>query len=504
MLTRLFQSTPRHPLADPRELREIVAALPTDDPSRLVREVGDWFASLEHLDGLREDSLWQACTALDRAARPALRLLTRDFLLAPPRRDAAQRLVRLIGDEYCGRLARLYAQVLNATQRRDKLGEMLRTDAPQIVEQLLATLNLQFKWSAFWHSTPPTGFWRQLGSAYLTAVVLDIDGRPARPELPDSAPRTLAQHYLQTVLLAASSPDSLQPAEIELVDKVIAHFLPHFSMARSNLPGMLYWIDAALDQPPLRLATLPSATPSVRLISPGEMHKEVERLLLDVQKGSIPESFAVGGLSSQRQVSRVLRHMARYWAPYPPMREHQRHALTTELNVVQGFADCADRFDPRTASVAATSATSAVWQAYNVSQGGLGARVSAEAAGDLRVGTLLGMQPENAGRWMVGVIRRLTRHHDGSVSAGIQILTREVRLIEVNARTAGGTLAPEPIRALVFDKVGGTGELRLLLPGNSYDSGETLEAARLRLAPVRCEDSSSDYDLAMYRARVVA
>lgn len=500
MITRLFKSTPQHPLADPKELREIVTALPVEDPSRLVSEVADWFASLEQIDGLREDSLWQACTALDKASRPALRRLTRDFLLAPPRRDAGHRLVCLLRDEYCGRLARLYAHVLSAAQRRDKIGEMLRQEAPLIIEQLLSTLNTQFKWAAYWHSTPPAGFWRLLGDTYMAAVALGIDERPARPDAPDSTPRTLAQHYLQTVLLAASSPDSLQPAEIELVDKVISHFLPHFAMAQSNLPGMLYWVDAGLDQPPLRLAKLPSASPSVRLISPGEMHGEVERLLLDVQKGSIPESFAVGGLSSQRQVSRVLRHMARYWAPYPPMREHQRHALATEINVVQGFAACADRFDPRTATA---EPASTVWQADNVSLGGVGARVGAEAGGAVRVGALLGMQPANGERWMVGVVRRLTRHHDSSVNAGIQILTRQARLIEVKARTASGNLAPEPIRALVLDKVSGTGELRLLLPGNTYDGGETLEAARLRLAPVQCEDSTADFDLAVYRARVL-
>lgn len=498
MITRLFQSTPQHPLADPKELRDIVAALPADDPSRLVSEVGDWFASLEQLDSLREDSLWQACTALDAAARPALRRLTRDFLLAPPRRDAAHRLVSLLRDEYCGRLAALYARVLRAAQRRDKLGDMLRQDAPRIAEQLLATLNLQFKWAAYWHSPPPTGFWRRLGDAYLTAVALGIDELPVRSDAHDGAPRTLARHYLQTVLLAASSPDSLLPAEVELADRAIAHFLPHFAMAPSNLPGMLYWVDAALDQPPLRLATLPSPSSSVRLISPGQLHKEVERLLLEVQKGVIPETFTVCGLSSKRQASRVLRHLARYWAPYPPMRKHQRHAMTIEINVVQGFAACADRFDPRTA---AADPACAVWNAHDVSQGGLGVRVRAQAASELRVGNLLGLQSAPGERWMAGVIRRLTRNHDGSADAGIEILARQIRLIEVHARTASGTLAPESIRALILDRISGSGELRLLLPGNTYDSGETLEAARLRLSPVNCEDSA-EFDLATYRARV--
>lgn len=499
MITRLFESTPQHPLADPKELAEVVAGLRAGDPARLIAEIGDWFASLEQIDRFRADRLWQACTALDKAAQPALNRLTRDFLLSPPPRDAADRLVRLLRDEYCGRLAALYGRALAAARQRDRVGEALRPEAPQIVERLLATLGLAFKWSAFRHATPPAGLWRRLGDAYLAAVALGIDGQAATTETGEALPYTLAQRYLHVVVLAASSPDSLQPAEIELADRVIAHFLPSFAMAANDLPGMLYWVDASLDQPPLRLATLPAASPGVRLISPGDVHQAVEALLPEVQRGWVPESFKLGGLSSPRQVSRVLRHMARYWAPYPPMRAHQRHALTTALHVVEGFDACADRYDRR-AEVDSTG--SPIWHASDVSLGGLGVQVDAATGAGLRVGALVGMRPDGRTEWMIGAVRRLTRHRDGSVRAGIQTLSRELRLIEVRVRTAAGTLAPTATRALVLDKASGAGDLRLLLPGNTYDSRETLEAGRLRLTPLRCEDSGPDYDLAVYRGRL--
>lgn len=505
MITRLFESKPQHPLADPKELRQIVAALPTDAPSRLIDEVSDWFASLEQLDGLRDDRLWQACLALDTAAQPALRKLTRDFLTVPQRRDVADRLAHTLRDEYCGRLVALYARVVAAAQRRDKIGEMLRPEAPLVIGRLLTTLGLQYKWTAFQHATPPAGFWQRLGSAYLAAVALGIDDQPAGPDVQGVAPRTLAQNYLQTVLLAASSPDSLHPAEIELADKVLAHFLPRFSMAATNLPGMLYWIDAALDQPPLRLATLPKASPGLRLISPGDLHDAVQAMIPQVQKGLLPDMLNVGlgGLYPQRQVGRVLRHVARYWAPHPPMREHQRHAVTTAIRIVQGFEACADRFDPRSAT---GEVGTEVWQAHNVSLGGVGVRLDRPGSDGPRVGTLLGLLPEGSDRWMIGIVRRLTQHHGGSTSAGVQTLTRDARLIEVYARTASGVLAPEPIRALVIDKVAGTGEVRLLLPGTTYDGRESLEAGQggrqLLFTPVQCEDSTPDYDFAVYRARV--
>lgn len=501
MILRLFASAPRHPLTDARELRQIVAALPTDDPPRLVTEVSDWFESLEQVDDLREDQLWTACCALDVAAQPALRRVTQHFLVLPRRRAVNDKTTQDIGERYFGRLAGLYQRVLDACAQRDKTGAALRSEAPLIACRLLSALGNQYKWAAFRHAAAAPGFWRALGGAYLAAVDLGIDAQPGAPSAA-GAP-TPADLYLKTLLLAASSPDSLQPIEIELTDKVISHFLPQFVMARSNVPGMLYWADALLDQPPVRLATLPKASPGLRLISPGTSTEGVAALTQLVHKGVMPETLNLGGLYPQRQVSRVLRHIARYWSAQPPMREHRRHAVSSAIRVTHGLSACTDLYDPQ---VAAPAADSVVWHAENISLSGIGVRIDRLGDGWPRIGSLLGMLPEGSDKWLLGVTRRLVRHDDGTASAGIQTLAKEARLLMVHARTASGVLTPEPIRALLCDTLAASGEARLLLPGATFDSRESIEGCegdrRVLFVPVACEESCPDYDLARYRVHV--
>lgn len=504
MILRLFDREPRHPLTDAKELQRIVAALPNDDPTRLIDEVSGWFESLEQIDDLRDDHLWAACHALDRASQRALRRLTRGLLTQPRRRAAVDQLVVALRDGYYGRLAALYGRVLRASQRRDKVGDALRSESPAIICRLLATLGSQYKWACFRHSAPAAGFWKSLGDAYLAAVSLGIDSRPGPAAAAAATPAcTPAQEYLKTVLLAASSPDSLQPSEIELAEQLIAHLLPNFVLATSNVPGMLYWVDALLDQPPLRLATLPKASPGLRVIAPGKACETIDEMLAQVQKGFLPETLNLGTLFPQRLVGRVLRHFARYWAPQPPMREHRRHAVTTAIRIIHGFDACADLFDEY---LAIPPADAAVWQADNVSLTGVGARIAQPDAEWPRVGTLLCLLPEGSDKWLIGLVRRLVRHQDGSASAGIETLAKEARVFVVRARTANGVLAPAPIRTLLITTDSATGEARLLLPGATFDPRESLEGnhlgRRLLLTPIACDESGADFDLARYRVRV--
>jgi len=502
MLRRLFDQAAPHPLADPKELRRIVAELPTDNAFRTIDEVVGWFEALEQIDGMRADRLAEALSQLDQAAQPAIRRLTREFLTATRLSKQDERRYWTTGFEFWRRLGALYGQVTVATLLKDKSADALKPLLPLYLTRELAALVAQYKWLNFRHHRPPKDFWLRLGHCYRVAVEFKLANKALTLYPALSTISSPEQEYLRAALLAASSLDSLLPIESELAEKLISHFLPHFVMAAEEIPNMLYWVDAALGQPPQRLAKVPARTPSLRLIAPGQAPQKLTELIHTVERGNVPEELNLGGQYPARTLLKVLRHLALYWAPQPPMRRHKRHAVKSGLAVLHGFENCADVLDPTEISPPEASES---WVVDNVSLGGFGATVEPLRNDWLRLGTLLCMRPEGGDNWLLGVVRRYGREGDASASVGIQTLARQAATAEFCPRMAGSYPSPLRVRGIVLREENHGGEIRVVLPITTFDLRESLEGEldgkRVLLMPVVCEEVGPDFDIGRYRLR---
>jgi len=79
-------------------------------------------------------------------------------------------------------------------------------------------------------------------------------------------------------MFAASSPDSLLPVEIELVERLIAHLAGSFKLTATLQPDIVYCFDLANHEPPVRAAHLPHRAPTLRFFAAGSAVKEIEKL----------------------------------------------------------------------------------------------------------------------------------------------------------------------------------------------------------------------------------
>jgi hypothetical protein len=240
-------------------------------------------------------------------------------------------------------------------------------------------------------------------------------------------------------------------------------------------------------------------TPSLRFFSPGTAPQALNELIRTVERGSIPDSLNLGGQHQAKVLLPVLKHLAVYWAPLPPQRAFQRHAVKTRLAVLHGFDDCCAQFSGGEARVAES------WVVENVSLGGFSAGVD-DLRGDwLKVGVLLSMQPEGGDNWVLGAVRRYNKDSDSSACVGIQSLSRLAQSVELRPRMTG--LSAAGIIPGIWLREGGVpGETRLVLPSASFDLRESLEFSsdghNYVLTPVELEESGSDYEIARYREHV--
>jgi hypothetical protein len=217
----------------------------------------------------------------------------------------------------------------------------------------------------------------------------------------------------------AASLGSLVPLEIEIAERLIAHFLNGFVFTSTALADSVYWSDLALAQPPLRLARMPaSATPTQRFIKPAAAYRDMLALLEGLERGGdVPADIDLGGQYPAKLVARA-QAPGQLPGAHSAAAQHERHRVMHRMSVLPGLVNSFVVF-PANSGPAGRLADRELGgrerQPRRFRRGGAG-NVPGEW---LKVGALIAMQPEGATTgWLAssGAITgyRSTRH--GSVS----------------------------------------------------------------------------------------
>lgn len=503
-----------HPLADAKELKQVLAGLPAKDDVRALDELAGWMESVGNSDGLAPGPLFDIARQLDEAAQSPMRHLTRTYL-APSQRTRVeeQKLWKLCADYWLFATV-AYRRVIDTfiaienEKSKSKQVDALRAQLPLVLARHAAAAIAGAKWRRFHHEPPLPGIWADLGRNFLFAEARKIDGEAATLYPLSQIVTTPRREYIKAVALEASSLDSLLPVQIEVAEKLVAHFSPQFVLSRENREDNLYWVDASLDQVPQRLARLPKGSPGVRLLGFGEVPASVAAITREVERGELPAALNMTGLYTPKLVLSVLRHLATYWTPTPPLRKHQRHQVSSRLIVDHGFDACYQRMGGADGGGGEDEldfcSPSDEWKVGDVSLGGFGVNVPGLKKDWLRVGSLLVMRPADGDKWMVGVVRRFQRGADNMSSVGVQTLARQVECLELSV---AGTPARSGMRerAIMIDPEDAADGVRLLLPPATFDLRESytalLNGRNVLLYPVELQESGTDYQLCRFRLR---
>lgn len=500
-----------HPLADPKAVTQLLAELPARGDMRSLDELAGWMESLVNADGLAPPRLFDIARQLDNAAQAPLRHLTRAYLAAPnPSAPEAQKAGQLCLT-YAGFAADVFQLALDGyeaiyVERKNlKVIEPMRPHLPLLLSRLIALRTLGNKWHRYRHEAPPVGYWSAVGRAFLFAETRRIDSESVTLYPASQIVTSPRREYVKAVVLEASSLDSVLPVQIEVAEKLVAHFSPLFVLSRESRRDNIYWVDAASDVAPHRLARLPQDTPGVRLLALGDVPGALAAMTHVVERGELPSEVNLS-LFTPKLVLSSLRHLASYWTPKPPVRAHQRHAVASKLIVENGFEVSFERLRGSLSSGADEldfRPSADIWQVGDVSMGGFGARVSGARRPWLRIGALLTMQSEGSDKWMVGVVRRCQRGNDNVTAVGVQTLARQVSCHEFEV--SGGVSRGGRERGIVIDLDGSADSVRVILPSATFDLNESYSTSiagrRVLLSPIELVESGVDFQIGRFRVR---
>jgi len=502
MLKLFGGGKPDHPLADAKEARQILDAIPAGDPYKAVEDLNHWLESVRAAERFTPEKRAQIAQMIDEAAQVHLRKLQREYLSSPRlSKFQENRLWAAIHGAY-RQIAVELAACIDAYATGQKGWENLKDGMPLLTVRALRALAAQMKWQYVRYGPFDNVLWGRLAKIYALAE----NRKYARTRVTvypgtavESSPE---QEFLRAVMLAASSPDSLLPVEVELVERLIAHFSGSFKLTLDRQPDIAYWVDLATSQPPLRLARPPQPAPTLRFFAAGNAVKELGQLIQTVKtSNAVPSILGLGGSYEPEVVLDALNHLALYWSPKPPERKAPRHRVKSRLAATHGFDGVLAALDP-SGDLNFDEGRIESWIIENVSAGGFGASVPQIKGDWLKIGCLVGLQPEGGTNWVVGAIRRFNRETPQQGAVGIQTLGRTALAVKVRVQGAQAGAGQDGAAAILLNPAD-SAEAQLLLPGGMIVSGQNLEFERdgkiFLLLPAGVMKRGEDYELLRFR-----
>lgn len=497
---------PHHPMADATEARTIVDAIPGSDPFKALEDLNHWLESVRAWQGFTHDHRAQLVLMMDEAAQGHLRKLQRDYL-ASPRLSKVQenRLWAAIRESY-RRSAIALAICVDVFVTAQKGWEDLKPSMPLLTVRALRAAAGQMKWQYVRYGLQDNALWGMVSKIYAFAASRKYaDAKVAAyagiPEVTSAE-----QEFLKAVMLAVASPDSLLPVEIELVERMIAHLIGSFGVALKQQPDASYWIDLAASQPPARLVRSPDPVPTLRFFAAGAAVNQIRQLIQIVrQANAMPSGINLGGNYEPRLILEVLDHLAQCWSAQPPQRTAQRHRVKSRVTITYGFDGVLSALDPG-GEVLFDAERIESWIVENVSAGGFGAIVPQLRGDWLKVGRLLGLQPEGGSNWIIGVVRRFQRDATQTGAVGIQTLARAPQPVPVRLVSGQMGTSRDTETAILLGPIESASEAQLLLRSDVLVPGQNLQLERdgkvYLLMPTGAMERSNDYDLVRCRAMI--
>jgi hypothetical protein len=500
-----------HPMADPRQARQIVDELPAADSAKAMAEITDWLESLNRTDGFRLDRRYENVDLLDGAAKNHQRKLAQDYLAMPRQQKFQENRLWTTSFGFWKELGDAYIRCVHEHETNMSGAAAVRKSMPVITARALRALALQLKWTMWRYGVIEPRIWTDIARLYRLAEQKGW----AEPEVaiyPGAHGSGSVKHeFLKGLMLSASSPEGLPPTRQEVAERTVAHFARSFRLS-TKADGCTHCFDLAAPKAPVRLYKGVAPSESMRFFGAGDGLSGIVKLTTQIsQSGSIPADVNLGGNYEIEVFTGVLRHLALQLAENPPARSSERRFTAGRITVVPGLSDIMGVLDPASSDAldfsqeaAAPSAES--WIVVNVSEGGYGAIIPPQKSDWIKVGTLVGVQNEVSPQWGLGLIRRIARDEHQQRQVGIQLLTRTAIPIKVarSGSISGFNANREPQGAILLstapDKQGEVGVVMKEGIFNGRDSLEmTVKDKGYLLMPSKMVEDGEDFDWAKFK-----
>jgi hypothetical protein len=478
------------------------SAVAPPDAVDLLSEVTQQLERAQRMPGLRLEALIDRIEAADQRGATPLQELTQRFLAGCGHADPAQQIRTWQAvSAHLARLASAYCVLVRRFQTYDAGWASVGDRLPVVIARALRATGSRVKWMRLRYQPITPDIWKTLSQ--LCSYIEDKGLIRSRVFVYDDL-STLQRELTKPLMFAMSAADSLPPAEIDMVDRLVSHLAGRFCIQRHPARGVGFVLDIDRWSMPGRHRRGEEIRLGYRFFGPGEAMADLEALSERLASGDLSSrDLNLDGVADVEQVIDVMAHLERHWSADRPERRNRRERVTSRMAVVLDYPQIVQRVAERDqADVAGEEAAIELWGLDNESEAGVGALVPVDRGEQLGIGGLVGMRVTDTQTWSIGVIRRLAAHDAARRTVGIELLARGAQSVDVcdadnGERLATGLMLPSPT-----ERTADQGEISVLLPERVFSAERSLEMKafdqRYRLQPLMVVESGKNFEVGRF------
>jgi len=495
-----FSNKSDHPLANLKSAQQLMDGLPTTDPVQVLQEIGHWIEALFDEDNsFRLDHQFAVMRMLDEAAQPYLRkVINAYFAVVPPLPFQENRLWGAMNG-YHAFAESGYLHLVRGLENGEKGSSSVKPHLALISARGILASFGKLECAAVRYAQIDPLLWQHMTAFYGLAEVEQCQDE-SLVLYPGWKAQASAQHLLASVLMWYSvGVGAFKPLDLHISKCLMIHVCQSFAMSEHPEAGSLFVFDLENSAAPVRVTDDGAMYPdSSRFMSIGNVPVNLDSLLKTLSKNIVPEELNFGVAYSVEAVTEIVLRLASLCKSSLPTRKHPRRKIKMGVNVLNGFFKVIEQTHT---GLNLTGAASENWDVEDMSATGIRCVLPAARANIVKIGSLIGLQPEKAGHWGAGIVRRLRRDEQDNLHIGVRILANKVQNVLVTDPDRGAEAAHS---ALLLDRTDEQGrESWMLVKPDTFSVNRSptmmLGEKSYLLMPLALVEKGDDFDLVRYR-----
>ena len=390
-----------------------------------------------------------------------------------------------------------------------KIMEML----PLLTARAIYYYAMQAKWSYLRYMPVDTHVWRNLHRLYLFAERENFAQTTLKLYPHSAEDTTPTSEYLQPLMLHLANPESLLPKQINMVDSWLNSWTKSISLEPNFRPQRQIYAVNLGDNKSAKKLRRNMLGEKYRYWGIGLLLVTITKTIDQLKNGELPIHLKLGEDCRLPACIDLIELVANRWAGKGATRKHERQKIANIVEVVQGMSAILESIKPGakpTSSGRQKSKPSAEeqhiinyqltsipgftsldetttlsepelfesdlnqWIMEDESVNGYGAVFSSNGKSLLKIGTLIGLKPDNKKHFAVGIVRRINKDLSSKVHVGIQALSQTPIAVELHPML-DKTARNNTLEAIYLPETPGSEFPRcIIMPNSAYNRGQTM------------------------------
>lgn len=496
----IFKNKSDHPLANLKSAQTLLDDLPKTDAVDVLNEIAQWIEALfDPVNEFRIDHQFAVLRMLDEAAHPQLRKIMHGYFAPVP--PSAFQENRLWGamNQYLMVSDLGYLVLIIGMQRGEKGSAGIKPNLPLVCARGIYAVFGRMECAAVRYAQTDTQLWQHLAQFYACAEAQQCLDEPVSIYAGLGTTTTLRRMLAGVLVWHSAGNGSLNPVDLRIAKRLSIYLSNLFSVSEQCQEDSIFVFDLNNPSSPVRVKEGGTMyPPGSRFIGVTGAARQLDNILKTLGKNLVPDELNLGVAYSAGEVAGVVQRLAAFCQMRQPVPRPPRRKINMKVSVLNGFFNMIEEAN---VDLNLNDPSSDGWEVEDISANGLRCVLREGLASNVKIGSLVGLQPEKALHWGVGIVRRLRRDAQNNLNIGIRILSNKVSSVVLHGHD--GMSADTDYSALLLEGAGDQSESLLLVRQDIFSPNQSPTMAQdgksFLLLPVALVERGVDFDLVRYR-----